>query len=697
MPDASRDPTVAFLGPHPVAGRIVHFRENWDRFNPNKWVKNVLQHGYQIPFIQVPKFQGIKKTPLSGVYAQVLMDEVASLLDKGAIEEIQGRPQDGYFSKYFLVPKKTGDLRPILNLKPINSDIQKKSFKMENLNLVIEALHPGNWLAAIDLKDAYFHVPIHTSHYKYLRFAIQNKMYQYKVLPFGLTTSPRVFTKILAPVMGFLASNGIQVHPYLDDILIVAQSKALLQQQVSVVQEVLMLAGYIINVKKSHLQPCQDLVFLGARFLTSQNLVCLPVEKVNKIVSMVLRFKVSVYLTARVWLQLLGLFASTIFIVDMARLYLRPIQLYVNQNWNYQRNNLNHKLLVTNKVYHHLQWWRDPHNLSLGMPLSPRPVSAVIMTDASLSGWGGILTEVDGASVKHMVQGVWNPSQAAYHINVLELLAVRNTLVQFRSQLVNRTVMVRSDNTTVCTYINKMGGTKSPHLCHLTMDLWIWCQNNNIKIRSLHVPGDDNQLADVLSRHSLQSKEWGLNPRVVNWLFTVWDRPVLDLFASIHNKKLQNFATFYHCPQAVVRDAFSINWGIYPLLYAFPPVVLLHRVVKKIIQDQARVVLIAPRWPQRGWFAKLLNLLVEVPLQLPLWPDLLLQGKFLHPDPGEFDLVAWRVSGVTSESEAFRKKLRTRFSTQGSRPPKHATMLSGSNTVIGVVQGLSIPLRPLSS
>ena len=71
----------------------------------------------------------------------------------------------------------------------------------------------------MDLKDAYFHFSIHQDHWKYLWFAIQGTCYQYKVLPFGLTTSPQVFTKMLAPVMAFLHLQGVKVFPYLDDIL----------------------------------------------------------------------------------------------------------------------------------------------------------------------------------------------------------------------------------------------------------------------------------------------------------------------------------------------------------------------------------------------------------------------------------------------------------------------------------------------
>ena len=158
------------------------------------------------------------------------------------------------------------------------------------------SLHPGDWLASLDLKDAYFHIPIHLSHYNYLRFAIGNQCFQYKLLPFGLTTSPRVFTKVLAPVMGFLRIKGIQVYPYLDNILVVAGSSHQLSQDLDTAVQVLIEAGYVINLKKSCLDPSQDSVFLGARFVTSQNLVCLPVLEAESLVKLVRVFQVGKYL-----------------------------------------------------------------------------------------------------------------------------------------------------------------------------------------------------------------------------------------------------------------------------------------------------------------------------------------------------------------------------------------------------------------
>ena len=73
-------------------------------------------------------------------------------------------------------------------------------------------MRPGLWLASIDLKDAYFHIPIYRGHWKYLRFCIAGKVYQFLVLPFGLSSAPRVFTKILLALIAYLHSQGVHIY-----------------------------------------------------------------------------------------------------------------------------------------------------------------------------------------------------------------------------------------------------------------------------------------------------------------------------------------------------------------------------------------------------------------------------------------------------------------------------------------------------
>ena len=145
----------------------------------------------------------------NNVQSQCLLEEVESLLGKQAIERVpQGQEGLGFYSTFFTVQKKGGGLRPILNLRPLNKFLKVQHFKMETLRSIIRAMEIGDWVAALDLKDAYLHIPIFPPHRKFLRFCIENQHFQFKAMPFGLATAPRVFTKVMAAVGGYLRMKG---------------------------------------------------------------------------------------------------------------------------------------------------------------------------------------------------------------------------------------------------------------------------------------------------------------------------------------------------------------------------------------------------------------------------------------------------------------------------------------------------------
>ena len=94
VPDALI-PSVVCAKPHiPVSARLLHFNLLWKRFQPSIWVQRVLDVGYVIPLKRLPSFQGVRQTPLKGQYAQVLLEEVESLLRKGAIEQVFQNPRE---------------------------------------------------------------------------------------------------------------------------------------------------------------------------------------------------------------------------------------------------------------------------------------------------------------------------------------------------------------------------------------------------------------------------------------------------------------------------------------------------------------------------------------------------------------------------------------------------------------------------
>ena len=124
----------------------------------------------------------------------VIQREVDELLAKGTIESSSDGA--GFYSSMFVVPKHTGGHKPILNLKCFNCYMHIPSFKMPTLKHVWQLIQHGYYAFSIDLQDAYLHIPVVKHHHNFLCFVWHNVPYQWKVLPFGLVTAPRVFTAL---------------------------------------------------------------------------------------------------------------------------------------------------------------------------------------------------------------------------------------------------------------------------------------------------------------------------------------------------------------------------------------------------------------------------------------------------------------------------------------------------------------------
>ena len=199
----------------PVGGKLVHFKDTWTQLFPQhpEIVRKVSQ-GILIAFHDV--LPSLLRYPLelpSNNKTADLLHGVQKLRLSRAIKEVMDTTSPGYYNRLFLVPKPDGSFRPIIDLKKLNQFIVVPSFKMETLFFIIAALQPQEWITKIDLKDAYHHIMVHVNICKYFRFVVARIVYQFRVLPFGLSTAPREFTKTLAPVSSCFALKASRSTP----------------------------------------------------------------------------------------------------------------------------------------------------------------------------------------------------------------------------------------------------------------------------------------------------------------------------------------------------------------------------------------------------------------------------------------------------------------------------------------------------
>ena len=154
---------------------------------------------------------------------------------------------------------------------------------MLTLNHVWQHIQHGDYAFSIDLQDAYLHVPIVKHHCHFLHFVWHNVPYQWKVLPFGLATAPRVFTFLTKPILFLCHCKGLHIVIYLDDILVLISSMQAGKRACSFLCSLLVHVGLHINFSKSNLYLSQTFSFLGLCWDTVHMLVSLPPDKLAEI------------------------------------------------------------------------------------------------------------------------------------------------------------------------------------------------------------------------------------------------------------------------------------------------------------------------------------------------------------------------------------------------------------------------------
>ena len=446
------------------------------------------------------------------------------------------------------------------------------------------------------------------------------------------------------------------------------------------------------NLKKSDLFPAQKFTFIGTEFLTQQNLVRVPADRVQNLILTIKKIMSAKHVSARTFLSLLGKLSAAADLVLLGRLHLRPLQMCLLSVWKPHILPLDHPISINGMIRSHLQWWINPIRFETGTSIHPPDPKFFLYTDASHYGWGAHLEPTTLS-----FHGRWTENQSQLHINMLEMMAIRLALKQAKTFIHHSCIMISTDNTTVVSYINKQGGTHSPNLCVEVWKILNWCLEQDIVIRVRHIPGKFNILADRLSRLDKPIKtEWSLDQTVANSVFQMLNFPNVDLFATRFNHRLPLYVSPVQDYKALAIDALSMDWN-HLHAYAFPPFILIPAVLEKIRQHQCRIVLIAPFWPQQQWFSELLLLLVSAPIRLPLIPRLLTQskGRFVHQNLPILDLHAWELSNNQSEIRNFHKTLQILSPDQEEHLHKKSTMQNGPSSLIGVIQKRLIRSRPL--
>ena len=559
-----------------------------DTICASEFVLDIIEHGYKIPFkITTPPYS-IENRSSATRRDSFVREAISELLARGCVREVANYPE--FCNPLHVAVQSSGKLRLILDLSYLNSFVVKQSIKYEDLRCVLQMFPSGMFTFCFDLKSAYHHIDICAEHMKFLSFKWPTgdgrmKFYEFTVLPFGLTSAPYVFTKVLRQLIRFWRGHGHRVLLYLDDGIGGHFSKTSATHLSIKVRQDIIACGFTLNDEKSVWEPTQIITFLGVILNFVTGTIHIPERRLAKLKGTLATCLNTRFVSARELASITGqIIAMSCAIRNLTRLLTRNCYSAIEAV-----NHWDHNIVVSPKIRYELQFWLNNIDSIHGRPMSPKSSAvAVVYSDARDTGFGGYSVQcgVD------LVAGNWSKLHMASSSTLKELLAVKFVLLSMLDHLSGLPVKWFTDNQNVANIVSC--GSAKAHLQAEALSIYNICCNHSISIEMEWIPRSQNDQADFLSR-IYDPDDWGLSWDTFRKIDLLWGPHSVDRFANYINSKIARFNSQYWNPGAEGVDAFVMDWSG-ENNYVCPPICLIPRVLLHMSNCKAQGTLIIPLW-----------------------------------------------------------------------------------------------------
>ncbi|XP_066958098.1 uncharacterized protein [Macrobrachium rosenbergii] len=484
---------------------------------------------------------------------------IKDIIEKCHFIRFQGR--------LFSVPKRDSqERRVILDLSVLNKAINCPKFKKLTIDQIRHTLPKDNYTSSIDLKDAYWHIPIQPHFRQYLGFRLgRSPVVQIQSDAIRPQCSPQSVHKIDQSDLRTTKTTGGECHGVSGRLADLGGIDRRVSR--SVPNSGSDLAGLRVpNQLGKVMAEARKEVQMARPTMVSRKRKASPTRDLQEVNS---RSGKEVQKSQEFFQKEPRSAAGQTPICINSRSSLendfegfeRILILKANKSFR------EHKVPVKRRCKTMLKPWASNQALKSSVQLVPKPVSVTIHTDASAKdGWGG-------HSDQNKVSGKWSGALKSCHINIKEMMAVLLSLKGLKPKR-GSLIQLFIDNKPVVQCL-KRGGSRSKPLNHIVLGIMRLAQVKKWTLSASHLAGAQNVLADSLSRVKAQEGEWELDSGSFSGILQ--DHPYLqvDLFATRDNHKLPNFVTPYHDLRAVTRDALSLDWNLLGNIYLFPPTAIL--------------------------------------------------------------------------------------------------------------------------
>ena len=638
--------------PVSVRGRLRKSIQFWREIDAPRFILDTIEFGYKLPLLQIPP-SFVATNNNSALQEFVFVESaISELLSLECIAEVFAPP--AVINPLSVSIQKSGKKRLILDLRHVNQYLFKSKFRCEDVSIAREVLNPGDFMFSFDLKSGYHHVEIFPEHRQYLSFSWNfssgvTRYFQFSVLPFGLSSAPYLFTKLLKPLVKKWRTEGKSIVVFLDDGLGAAADHTNARISSLSVHADLLKSGFVPNEEKSLWEPTQVITWLGTVIDTSQCIISATdtrIQSLSEDLSFLLDATHPSLYRVRKLASVCGKIISLGNCVgNVARLMTRNIFAVVNSATNWSS-----MVSLTPGCVEELNFWKVNLVFINGVPLWPikRKPSRIVYSDASISACGSFIT-LDG-KVFHQN---WSDFERSQSSTFCELLAVLLSLQAFIDSLRAQTVVWYTDNQNVARIVSI--GSKVPALQRMALDIHRLCLLASVSIDMQWIPRDLNIIADDISKF-VDLDDYSINDGVFYSLDDLWGPHTCDRFACHYNAKLPKFNTRFYQPGTSGVNAFAQDWSN-DNNWLCPPVCLTCKVLSHLKVCNAAGTLVVPLWRSAHFWPRLCfdglhwSGFVHDWVILPDLPNLFVRGKAKNSIFGRgslpFPSVALRIDFTT--------------------------------------------------
>ena len=486
---------------------------------------------------------------------------------------------------YIHSPQKRWGESSSYKFKTTKSVPNLRTFQNGGIHMLRDLLKQNDYLVKIDIKDAYLTVPIWKDHQKYLRFLWKETLHEFACLPFGLATAPRVFPKLMKPVVAALRQRGIRLIIYLDDILIMAESQVLALHHAASTLNLLEGLGFIVNYNKSQLTPCQSIEFLGFLINSTNLTLQLPGEKLTKIRKTCKDLLEKTEISVRELSKFLGLLTSSIQAIFPGPLHYRHLQRLKNTTMTSEQS-YKAILKLDSAAREEVLWWRDYLQGWNGKALFQHPIDLIIETDASRKGWG------------HTAKG------SALEAHGVQRRKTTHQLSRATRRVVCNQNIHKDHSMCTCETIDGQCSSSCIYKQNGGYSFTCFSQSSNRPVGVVSRESTDSVSSTPPGKIKHKSRQGIEDFNRLEQLETQ-SQPVssnIENMVPTRNRSLcitpdisaSRFASWKPDPLAIQTDAFTMNWKKIGG-YAFPPFALIGRCLQQVMSQKVeKLILISP-------------------------------------------------------------------------------------------------------